>query len=248
MPHKISVVTPTLNHVLFIRDTIESVLNQNYSNFEHIIIDGGSTDGTIDILKEYPHLKWISEKDKGPANAINKGFKLATGSIFAWLNSDDYYESNIFEFIVNEFEKNKNKSILYGRLVFVDTEKKFLFSDWQTMYQRDYLIKKKPDVRQPSTFFLKDLFLKVGGLDEDLKIVFDYDLFVRMLAFTEAIYTDKNLSYFRVYNSTLTNRNFRKQAVEIFKVSRRNGGKIFDRINLQNLLKFIYPGYYKIKE
>jgi len=87
---KISIITPTLNHAQYIEDTILSVKNQDYSDFEHIIIDGGSTDGTVDILKKYPHLIWISEKDSGQSNAINKGFKMASGDILAWINSDDY--------------------------------------------------------------------------------------------------------------------------------------------------------------
>ncbi len=103
MSLKFSIVTPSLNQGRFIRDTIESVLNQNYQNFEHIVIDGGSNDDTINILKEYAHLKWTSEKDNGPTDAINKGFKLATGDIFTWLNSDDYFEKNIFKDVVKEF-------------------------------------------------------------------------------------------------------------------------------------------------
>ncbi|MBK9334514.1 MAG: glycosyltransferase [Ignavibacteria bacterium] len=248
MLQKFSIVTPTLNQAHFIKDTIESVLNQNYKNFEHIIVDGGSTDNTLEILKDVPHLKWISEKDSGPANAINKGFQMATGDIFAWINSDDYYVPNIFEFINSEFLKNLDKKLLFGHLIFIDKNKKKLFDDWKAIYDRDFLIRRKPDIRQPSTFFLKSLYQEVGELDEELKIVFDYDLFLRMLSFTDAIYTEKKLSYFRVYNETLTNRNFRKQALEIFKVSRRNGGKIFDKINLSNLIKLIYPGYFKLKE
>lgn len=247
MDLKFSIITPTLNQGRFIRDTIESVLNQDYQNFEHIIIDGGSSDDTLNILKEYPHLKWISEKDTGPPNAINKGFRMATGDIFAWINSDDYYEKNIFGFIYQEFLKNKDKKMLYGHLNFMDVNNKFLLSDWKSIYDREYLIRKSPDIRQPSTFFLKDLFFEVGGLDEKLSLVFDYDLFIKMLALTDAIYTDRCLSNFRIYNETLTNSNFRKQAIEIFKVSRRNGGKIFDKINKSNLKKFLLPGSYKLK-
>jgi len=245
---KFSIITPTLNQGRFITDTIESILAQDYKDFEHIVVDGGSTDNTLEILKTYPHIKWISEKDKGPANAINKGFKMATGDIFAWLNSDDYYEENVFKFVNQEFLKNKDKKMLYGHLTFVGIDKKILFNDWKAIYDRNFLIKRKPDIRQPSTFFYKDLFFDVGGLDESLKLVFDYDLFVKMLGLTEAIYTERRLSCLRVYNETLTNSNFRKQGIEIFKVSRRYGGKIFDRINLSNLRKFIYPGYFKLKD
>src|SRR5205085_4919715 len=105
MSVKISIITPSYNQGRFIRDTIESVLNQNYPNFEHIVIDAVSNDNTVEILKEYPHLKWISEKDKGAADAINKGMKMATGEITTWLNSDDYFEQNIFSYVEKQFQE-----------------------------------------------------------------------------------------------------------------------------------------------
>src|SRR5881398_410088 len=90
---KISVVTPSLNSIHTIQETIESVLNQNYPNLEHIVIDGGSTDGTVEILKKYPHLIWISEKDEGHYHAMNKGVERATGEVVAILNADDRYRA-----------------------------------------------------------------------------------------------------------------------------------------------------------
>ena len=122
MPLKFSIITPSLNQGRFIRDNIESVLAQKYELMEHIIIDGGSSDNTLKILSEYKHLIWKSEKDLGPADAINKGLRIATGDIVAWINSDDFYEIGIFDIINNIFE-NKKFEIVIGNLTFVDEKK-----------------------------------------------------------------------------------------------------------------------------
>lgn len=117
---KISIVTPSYNQGQYIKDAIESVLTQNYTNFEHIIIDGGSTDNTIEVLKKYPHLIWVSEKDEGQSDALNKGFKKATGDVIGWLNSDDLYLPNTFKTVVHEL-KEKNVDAVYGNYNFIDS-------------------------------------------------------------------------------------------------------------------------------
>ena len=96
----------------YIEDAIQSVLKQNYKNFEHIIIDGNSTDNTIEILKKYKHLKWISEKDEGQSDALNKGFKRCTGDIIGWLNSDDYYLEDTFNTAKNKLLDEKNLKLI----------------------------------------------------------------------------------------------------------------------------------------
>jgi len=103
---KITIVTPSFNQGNFIDENIQSVLTQNYPNFEHIIIDGGSIDGTVDILKKYSHLKWVSEPDRGQASALNKGFRMATGDVIGWLNSDDSYLPGTFEVVARAFDKS----------------------------------------------------------------------------------------------------------------------------------------------
>ena len=117
---KFSVITPSFNNAQYIEQTIKSVLEQNYPNFEHIVIDGGSTDGTVEILKKHSHLKWVSEKDEGQADALNKGFRMATGDIIAWINSDDWYEPNIFGNIAEWFERNPDKNIVMGDCNLID--------------------------------------------------------------------------------------------------------------------------------
>ena len=102
---KISIITPSYNQGEFIEKTILSVLNQNYSNYEHIIVDAGSTDKTLEILNKYPHLKWISEPDEGQSDALNKGLKMATGDVIGWLNSDEIYYPGVFIFVNKVFTK-----------------------------------------------------------------------------------------------------------------------------------------------
>ncbi len=154
---KISIITPSYNQGNFIEDTIKSVIQQDYPNFEHIIIDGGSTDNTLDILKRYPHLRWISEKDSGQSEAINKGFKLATGDIIAWLNSDDYYERNIFSLVANYFQENSQCRILYGDMTFVDYSGNAMFILTGDTISREKLIKCPDAIRQPSIFWKKEV-------------------------------------------------------------------------------------------
>jgi glycosyltransferase involved in cell wall biosynthesis len=244
---RISVITPSYNQGNFIRDTIESILSQNYKNFEHIIVDGGSTDGTIEILKEYSHLKWISEKDNGAAAAINKGLKIANGGIIAWLNSDDYYDSGVFDTVNKIFSGNKELDFISGNLTYVNENKNILFEDKTYNYGFDYLINCSADViRQPAIFFTKRILLKTGFLNDKLKLVFDYELFVRMLKMTNPYFVNKNFAFYRDYGNTLTRRNLRKQALEIYMVSRRYGGRIFTNLNKQNVKKLIYPGSFKI--
>jgi len=103
---KISIITPSLNQGRFLKECIESVLCQNYENFEHIIIDACSTDNTLDVLSKYHHLIWISEKDKGQSDALNKGLDMASGDIIGWLNADDYYCPDTFNKISKIFNNN----------------------------------------------------------------------------------------------------------------------------------------------
>ena len=123
MDVKFSIITPSFNQGEYIEDAIKSVQNQSNVEIEHIIIDGGSTDKTLSILKNYKNLTWISEKDRGQTHALNKGLKLATGNIIGWLNADDFYENNVFEKIFKNIKK-KEIDIVYGNFFYVNKKKK----------------------------------------------------------------------------------------------------------------------------
>ncbi|HQI40847.1 MAG: hypothetical protein B6D44_04590 [Ignavibacteriales bacterium UTCHB2] len=227
---KISIVTPSLNQGEYIEQTIKSVLNQDYNNYEHIIIDGASEDKTIEILNKYKHLRWISEKDKGQSNAINKGLYLATGDIFAWLNSDDYYENNIFLSVAEYFTINPDCDFLYGDITYVDKNSNILFKiSGDSLNYKSLLI--NPDlIRQPSFFWRREAFLKFGGVDESLNLVMDYDIFLKFTKSKTAGYLNKNLSYYRTYSDTKTLKFRKKQAIEIYKVLKRNNSEFSIKI------------------
>ncbi|MFA7359933.1 MAG: glycosyltransferase family 2 protein [Candidatus Kapaibacterium sp.] len=243
---KFSIITPSYNQGRFIRDTIESILNQDYPNYEHIIIDGGSTDETIDILKEYPHLNWISEKDKGAAEAINKGFKMASGDIVTWINSDDYYEKNILSKVNNYFFDDDKLDFLYGnRSVLLPNENKLLTEKSSLLCANDLIHMSADIVRQPCSFYRMSLLRKTGLLDDTLKLVFDYELFIRMFLLTTPFYVDDTLAIQRDYSTTLTRSNMRRQAIEIYKVSRKYGAKLLDPIMYTSVLKkILFPEKY----
>ena len=188
MDYKFSIITPSYNHSAFIKDTIESVLNQRYENFEHIIIDGGSNDGTVDILKSFPHLQWVSEKDNGSADAINKGFSKATGDVFGWINSDDYYDENVFRKVCDIFKNNPDVELIIGDLTYIDVNHGIILKDKTYNFDLNYLLNSSADVvRQPGTFFRKSLFDKAGYLNTKLKYVFDFELFIRFLKITKTL-------------------------------------------------------------
>ena len=223
---KISVITPSLNQADFIEKSIRSVLFQDYSDFEHIIIDGGSSDNTIDILKKYNHLKWISEKDSGQSQAINKGFEIATGDIICWLNSDDYFDTDTFTRVSDYFNKHPDCSLLYGDITYVDEKNTVIRRITGNEISHSALSIYPDLVRQPSTFWRKSIINEFGGLNEKLKLVMDLDFFLRISSKYKFHYIPQNLSFFRTYSEGKTLKFQRRQVLEIIIVLFRNNKKI----------------------
>lgn len=176
---KFTIVTPSYNQVAYIRDTIESVLNQTYSDYEYIVVDGGSTDGTNEILRSYEHRlsKLVIEPDRGQADAINKGMRLATGDICAYLNSDDYYFRDTLEKVAKYFEDHPDADVIYGDCVFTDENSQFLryFSEISA-FDKDRLINYTNFIMQPSTFWRRTIFEEYGPFDEHLHYGLDWAL------------------------------------------------------------------------
>ena len=162
-PPKISIVTPTFNGIATLRETIESVLDQNYKNWEHIVIDGGSTDGTLDLLRSNPHLQWMSEKDQGHYHAMNKGIDRASGEIIAILNADDCYREGALGKVAAAFEEHPEWDGLFGDVVYVDGESREIFRREEAGYDYDVLrFGKVCYVVHPSLFVRKSVYDRLG--------------------------------------------------------------------------------------
>lgn len=220
---KISVVMPSFNQAHFIEEAINSVLSQSYKNFELIIVDGLSTDGSIDIIKKFEGLdnvKTIIEKDKGQADALYKGFLKCTGEIFAWLNSDDVYEVDAFQKVIKTFEKNNDIDVINGELNVIDDVSNFI-AVWPRKKISNRQWMHYPQViGQPSTFFKASIFRKVGGINPKYHYAMDYDLFFRfVLANANLHYIDDVLAKFRVHGQSKTMSlpyKFWKEEIKVF--------------------------------
>src|SRR5665648_1202204 len=198
---KISVITPTLNHAQFIEDTIRSVLSQNYPNLEYIVIDGGSTDGTQDILKRYnDSISWISEPDKGQVDAINKGFARATGEVIAYLNSDDIYLPNTLLTVGEAFLAAPEVQIITGKCNNIDIEGKTIrpiitsYKNILLGFRNDKILKIVNYISQPATFWRINLLDSVGYFNSDYRYAMDYDYWLRVSQSHKIHFLDQNLA------------------------------------------------------
>lgn len=220
-PLSISVVMPSFNHARFIKESIESVLSQDYPNIDLLVMDGGSNDSTVEILKSYgDRLTFVSEKDRGQSDAINKGLARVNGDIVCWLNSDDLFTPHAVSTVMKIFQEHPEVDFVYGNGWTIDENGGMLgssgvlpFDRWKLIHQRNYL-------QQPSCFFRKSLLEKVGMIDETLHYVMDWELWIRFSAYN-GYYTDEFLSYNRTYNENKTQSGHFKRWKEIYRVVRK---------------------------
>ena len=217
---RISIVTPSYNQGIFLEETIRSVLLQGYPNLEYVVMDGGSDDHSVEIIKKYePFLShWASERDSGQTNAINKGLSYISGEIFTWLNSDDVYTPNVLTHIAKAFSKNKF-SLCYGKCEFVDAEGDFL-SSWPYVENLALpTVLEKNLVPQPSCFLSTQSIRESGSLDERLQYAFDYEYWVRLLLKgAKAISIPVVLSKYRLHDLSKTQSSRHKFDVEMERI------------------------------
>jgi len=240
---KISIITPSYNQANFIEDAIKSVLGQNYPNFEHIIIDGGSVDGTVDILKKYPHLKWISEPDKGQSEAVNKGILISTGEIIGWLNADDIYYPDTFRAVAEIFRNNPNIDIIFGNYCYIDENGELLSIRREIPFNfKIYLWTKNCYHANCAGFFKRRCFEQFGLLNETLHYSMDFELYLRFYINGCQFYQcDKIFGGYRIHSTSKTSLYKNKQ--------REEAEKIFElykhRIGKYKIIGFILPLFYR---
>jgi glycosyltransferase involved in cell wall biosynthesis len=217
----ISIITPSFNQGAYIEQTIQSVLNQNCGRVEHIVVDGGSTDDTVDILKKYPHLIWVSEKDRGQADALTKGLALAKGDIIGWVNSDDYYQDNIFAAVVSHFQRTDAQWVVGNLANVFDDGLEVVFRQ-SPKITFDALVREPDIVRQQSTFFRREALTSVGAWNADRYMVMDYDLWIRLAKVSPPVMVNENWAYFRNHAAQKSGLgNILRQSEEIASILRR---------------------------
>jgi glycosyltransferase involved in cell wall biosynthesis len=212
-PLRITVVTPSFNQSHFLERTICSVLGQQYPNLEYIVIDGGSSDESIDIIKTYEEnlAYWVSEKDGGQAEAISKGFARATGDILCWLNSDDIFLPGALHAVNEYFLNHTRDQVVNGGAIQI-TETGALFSCWcnytlgvKASYRRLCLLGQQ-NLYQPATFWRREAYLTVGGINPELQFIMDLDLFARLAKTRRFGRLPRFLAAFRIHTAAKTSR------------------------------------------
>ena len=228
----VSIVTPSYNQAPYIEETIGSVLSQDYPQIEYAIVDGGSTDGTVDVIKKYQDRLswWVSEKDRGQTDAINKGFGKAKGEILAWINSDDTYEPGAVTAAVKYLEDHPEVGMVYGDCNFINEKGRVIgrFNSAQTSYH--LLRQGYAHIPQQTMFFRANLWRQVGPLDPSFYFAMDYDLWTRIAARSEIRYIPQTWANFRLHTSGKTIVADDRCWPEMIRVHYRDGGSIFSVI------------------
>jgi glycosyltransferase involved in cell wall biosynthesis len=238
----VSVVTPSFNQARFLEDTIRSVLAQDYPRLEYIIVDGGSTDGSLEIIKKYATelAWWVSEKDQGQTDAINKGFARAHGDVLAWLNSDDTYRPGAAAAAVKYLHAHPESGLVYANADYIDEDGRVIgrFPAAQTDYRR--LRRGYVHIPQQSMFFRAGLWRALGPLDPTFYFAMDYDLWTRIAAESEIKYVpDQTWANFRIHASGKTIAADDRCWPEMLRVHYRDGGGFFAPIVAKYYLRKI---------
>jgi len=250
MDLKFSIIVPSYNQGDFISQTIDSILNQDYKNVEILVIDGGSTDSTIEVLKKYgENIFWLSEKDRGQTHAINKGLALAKGDIITFINSDDYYLDGTLENVARRFQSNKGKFWLTGDYIIVNEQGEriqLLVGKYKAFFRKFIsfnLLTVLNPINQPSTFFRRELIQKLQHFKEELHYTMDYEFYLRAIKIDRPIVISDKLSAFRIHENSKGGSQYKIQFKEEFDVAKqyqKNKFLIFLHLLHYKLINLVY--------
>jgi glycosyltransferase involved in cell wall biosynthesis len=227
---RLSIVTPSYNQGGYIERTIRSVLDQKGAfDLEYIVIDGGSTDKTVEVLRRYEdRLRWISEKDNGQVDAINKGLRRVTGDFVSWINSDDTYRPGAFQRVVWAFEERSDAKWVHSRSEMVDEEDQQI-RQWISTYKHRRCLRYSFEslltenyIHQPSVFWRRQIMDDIGLLDPASELAFDYDWFLRLAQTGSPIYIEENLACLRWYPSSKSGAQYARQLREAYAIARKH--------------------------
>jgi glycosyltransferase involved in cell wall biosynthesis len=237
----VTIVTPSYNQAPYLEATIRSVLDQDYPRIEYIVMDGGSTDGSVEIIKKYADRLafWTSEPDEGQTDAINKGFARAKGEIIAWLNSDDVYRPGAIAEAVAFMQTHPDIGMVYGNADYIDGEGNIIgwFPAAETDYKR--LRRGYVHIPQQAAFFRASVWRMVGPLDPSFYFAMDYDLWVRIASVSAIRYQPRTWAAFRLHGDAKSLASADRCWPEMMKVHWRMGGSKFSVIYFKYILRRI---------
>lgn len=222
---RVTLVTPSYNAADYLRAAIDSVLAQDYPHIEYLVMDGGSMDGTVELLTSYGNrIRWVSEKDGGQSDAIARGFERTSGEILGWLNADDLLKPGAVRAAVEALRANPQAPLVYGRADFIDAKGRYLasctvvepYSRRRLLHCGDYII-------QPAAFFTRRAYTAVGGLDNSLNWAMDWDLWLRLAREHDFVFIEKELASYRWLGSNKTAEGGFARLDEVEKVARHHG-------------------------
>lgn len=198
---RVSVITPSFNQARFLPDTLASVGEQDHDDIEHIVIDGGSTDGSVEVIQAHADQLafWVSEPDEGQTDALCRGFDRATGEIFCWLNSDDLFEPWTLREVVDFFESHPHVDFIYGDGTWISEDGTVLKPKREHSFARFVFLHDHNFILQPSAFWRRSLYERVGGLDRSFNLAMDADLWARFAEITKPVHVARPWSRMRSY-------------------------------------------------
>lgn len=241
----VSIVTPSLNQGRYLEATVRSVLEQDYPNVEHIVVDGGSTDETLEVLRRYEDVRWISEPDRGQAHALNKGFSLARGSVLGWLNADDVYLSGAIASAVDAL-RTSGAALVHGGWSQIDENGASLHEIAPIPWDYRLQLEVRNGVAQPGTLFTREAFEAVGGIDESYRYAMDYDLWLKIGKRFGVCHVDRVLAAYRLHPESKTVAEAEGFWPETWRAARSHGARLRSPLYLDWYLPRVHPWRYRV--